>query len=111
MFSAEQYRAKAAEYAALLTHFPRSPNETREFRNLEQTYTTLAENEEWIAINIGKTVRRRKTPESEEQILRCVTMAAVMRANAVSTKLQQELTGGTNLSISPPAASTVVTVD
>jgi hypothetical protein len=58
MFSAEQYRAKAAEFRALLTNMPRSPDETRELRNLEQTYTTLAENEEWMAINIGKTVQR-----------------------------------------------------
>jgi hypothetical protein len=46
MFSAEQYRAKAAEFRALLANIPRSPNETSEFRNLEQMYTTLAENEE-----------------------------------------------------------------
>jgi hypothetical protein len=59
MFSAEQYRAKAAEFRALLTNLPCSPNETSEFRNLEQTYTTLAENEEWMAINIDKTVQRR----------------------------------------------------
>ena len=52
----EQYRAKAAEFRALLTNIPRSPNETSEFRNLEQTYTTLAENEEWMAINIDKTI-------------------------------------------------------
>jgi hypothetical protein len=57
MFSAKQYRAKAAEFSALLTNMPLSPNETSEFRNLEQTYTTLAENEEWMAINIGKTVQ------------------------------------------------------
>jgi hypothetical protein len=42
MFTAEQYRAKAAEFRALLTDTPCSPNETREFRDLEQTYTTLA---------------------------------------------------------------------
>jgi hypothetical protein len=46
MFSAEQYRAKAAKFRALLTNILRSPNETSEFCNLEQTYTTLAENEE-----------------------------------------------------------------
>jgi hypothetical protein len=50
MFTAEQYRAKAAEFRAFLTNTPRSPNETREFRDLEQTYTTLAENEEWMAV-------------------------------------------------------------
>ena len=58
MFSAKQYRVKAAEFRVLLTTMPLSPNETSEFRNLEQTYTTLAENEEWMAINISKTVQR-----------------------------------------------------
>jgi len=48
MFTAEQYRAKAAEFRVFLTNTSRSPNETREFRDLEQTYTTLAENEEWM---------------------------------------------------------------
>jgi hypothetical protein len=78
MFSAEQYRAKAAEFRTLLANMPCSQNETREFRGLEQTYTTLAENEEWMAINIDKTIRRRKNrndpaslDEEEEQVLRC----------------------------------------
>ena len=60
-------------------NMPRSPNETSEFRNLEQTYTTLAENEEWMAINIDKTIQRRRyrnnrtsLDEREEHILRCV---------------------------------------
>jgi hypothetical protein len=60
MFTAEQYRAKAAEFSALLTNTPRSPNETREFRDLEQTYTRLAENEEWTAVNIDKTSQPRE---------------------------------------------------
>jgi hypothetical protein len=84
MFSAEQYRAKAAEFRALLTNIPRSPNETSELRNLEQTYTTLAENEEWMAINIGKTIQRKKyldnrtsPAEEEEHILRWVGTAAI----------------------------------
>jgi alpha-amylase/alpha-mannosidase (GH57 family) len=60
MFTTEQYRAKAAEFRALLTNAPRSPNETREFRDLEQTYTTLAENEEWMTVHIDKTIQRKK---------------------------------------------------
>ncbi len=73
MFSAEQYRAKAAEFRTLLTNMRRSPNETSEFRNLQQTYTTLAENEEWMAINIDKTIQQREdldnrtSPAEEEQ--------------------------------------------
>jgi hypothetical protein len=103
MFSAEQYRAKAAEYAALLAGMPRSPNETSEFRNLEQTYTTLADNEEWMAINIGKTVRRRENrdnptglDEDEARILRCVATAAIMQASAVPTELTAEANLSTN---------------
>jgi hypothetical protein len=98
MFTAEQYRAKAAEFRMLLISTPRSPNETSEFRELEQTYTTLAENEEWMAVNIDRTIRRRKyrddragLAEEEEQILRCLGAALIMRWNTVPTKLQREL--------------------
>ena len=55
MFTAEQYRAKAAVYRGLLDN-PRSPSETKEFRDLEQTYTTMADNEEWLARNTDKVV-------------------------------------------------------
>ena len=55
MFTAEQYRAKAAEYRGLLDS-PRSPSETKEFRDLERTYTTMADNEEWLVRNTVKVV-------------------------------------------------------
>jgi hypothetical protein len=56
MFTAKQYRAKAAEYTELLK--PASlPAEIREFRKLEQSYLTLAENEEWMADNREKINR------------------------------------------------------
>jgi hypothetical protein len=50
MFTAKQYRAKAAEYTELLKAAS-LPAETREFRKLEQSYITLAENDEWMADN------------------------------------------------------------
>ena len=53
MVTAKQYRAKAAEYAALLKA-ARLPAETREFRKREQSYLALAENEEWMAGNREK---------------------------------------------------------
>ncbi len=88
----------ASEFRALLTNTSRSPNETREFRNLEKTYTTLAENEEWMAVHIDKTIQRRKNydnhaalAEEEEQILKCLGAAVLMRWNTVPTKLQREL--------------------
>jgi len=86
MFTAEQYRAKAAEFNALLANTPRSPNETSEFRKLAQTYTTLAENEEWMAVHLDRTIQRRKhgddgaaLPEVEEQILRCLGAAVIQK--------------------------------
>jgi hypothetical protein len=54
MVTAKQYRAKAAEYTELLKA-ARLPAETREIRKLEQSYLTLAENEEWLAGNLEKT--------------------------------------------------------
>jgi hypothetical protein len=53
MFTAKQYRAKAAEFGALLTNTPHSPNETKEFRDLEHTYAALAEEEEQILKCLG----------------------------------------------------------
>src|SRR5258707_14517523 len=53
MFTAKQYRAKAAEYTELLKAAS-LPAEIREFRRLEQSYLTLAENEEWMADNLEK---------------------------------------------------------
>jgi hypothetical protein len=98
MFTTEQYRAKAAEFRAFLTNIPRSPNETREFCDLEQIYTTLAENEEWMAVHIDRTVQRRKNydnrtalVEEEDQILKCLGAAVLMRWNRLPTKLQREL--------------------
>jgi hypothetical protein len=98
MSSSERYRTKAAEFRELLAKAPRSPNETSEFRNLEQTYTTLAENEEWMAVHIDQTIQRIKNSdnrmalaEEDEQILKCLGAAVIMRWNTVPTKLQREL--------------------
>jgi hypothetical protein len=98
MFTAQQYRAKAAEFTGFLTDMPRSPSEMSEFRDLAQTYTTLAENEEWMAVHVDKTIQRRKIgdnrtdlAEEEENILRCLGAALLMRWSTVPTKLQREL--------------------
>jgi hypothetical protein len=96
--SSEPYRTKAAEFRELLAKAPRSPNEASEFRDLEQTYTTLAENEEWMAVHIDQTIQRIKNSdnrmaltEEDEQILKCLGAAVIMRWNTVPTKLQREL--------------------
>jgi hypothetical protein len=57
----------------------------------------LAENEEWMAVSLDKTIQRRKDYDSaalveeEEQILKCLGAAVLMRWNTVPTKLQREL--------------------
>ena len=56
MFTAKQYRAKAAEYTELLKATS-LPAEIREFRRLERSCLTLAENEEWMADNREKMNR------------------------------------------------------
>ena len=42
MFTAQQYRAKAAEFRAFLTHTPRSQKETREFLHLEHALRNVS---------------------------------------------------------------------
>jgi hypothetical protein len=55
MFSSKQYRAKAAEYQERGRNTD-APNEIREFKNLERTFTELADNEEWVEENYNKLV-------------------------------------------------------
>ena len=77
-FTAEQYRAKALEYSKLLKT-TRALHEMREYRQLERSFTTLADNEQWLTANRRKTVHAPGSrgigdttvaPE-EEHILQC----------------------------------------
>jgi hypothetical protein len=96
MFTAEQYRAKAAEFRALLTNTPRFAERNegipRSRADLHEAY------EEWMAVNLDKTIQRRENydnsaalAEEEEQILKCLGAAVLMRWNTVPTKLQRVL--------------------
>src|SRR6185437_6086926 len=48
MFKSRQYRAKAAEYGELVKSSA-SPNERRDFQQLEQRFASLADNEQGLA--------------------------------------------------------------
>src|SRR5882762_3075281 len=50
MFTPAQYREKAAAYSELAKQ-ANAPNEVREFRKHEQSFTMLADNEQWLADN------------------------------------------------------------
>ena len=55
MFSTEQYRVKAREYADL-SGIAGSANELREFQRLERSFTELADNAQWVSDNHSKIV-------------------------------------------------------
>ena len=50
MFTAKQFRAKAAESAESLKHTA-VPSEIREFQRSIDSFKALAENEDWLANN------------------------------------------------------------
>jgi hypothetical protein len=99
MFTANQFRAKAAEYAELLKN-TNDPNKIKEFQGSKQSFSDLAHNEDWLAANFDKIIHsqdggnpadRRTAPEIEEHILRCLGAALIMQWNAIPPKLQREL--------------------
>ena len=98
MFTPEQYRAKAAEYGELVKTST-GPNQRREFQKLEQSFTMLADNEQWLANNHQNIVctaeqdRSNGTTlaEEEEHVLRCLGAALIMQWNTLPTKLRREL--------------------
>jgi hypothetical protein len=56
MFTSQKFRAKAAEYRELVKGTD-DPGAIREFQKLERSFTELADNEDWLANNLDKTVR------------------------------------------------------
>jgi hypothetical protein len=55
MCTAEQYRATATEYKERADRAT-APDEKREFQDLERSFNTLADNEQWLSSNRDKTV-------------------------------------------------------
>ena len=103
MFTAEQYRAKAAQYDGFLAA-AQSPAEVAEYRDLKQSYASHADNLDWLAANAGKTVstdvrdpprRKRRDPDApyaeQENILRCLGAAVMLNWSTIPTKLQRAL--------------------
>jgi len=106
MFTADQYRAKAAESAESLKRTD-VPSEIREFQRSKQSFSDLAQNEDWLADNFDKMIGSRDihapddvagkhlddnaVAEIEEHILRCLGAAVIMQWNTIPTKLQRNL--------------------
>jgi len=99
MFTPQQYRAKAAEYTDL-PKATQNPAEVLEIEALGRSFTTLADNEQWLADNHDYTVHAGQTEgavdtgavaEEEEHVLRCLGAALIMQWNTLPAKLQREL--------------------
>jgi hypothetical protein len=106
MFTAEQFRAKAAESAESLKKTD-VPSEIYEFQRSIESFSLLAQNEDWLANNFdkiiksqdvhsqadvaGKPAANRTAAEIEEHILRCLGAAVIMQWRMIPTKLQREL--------------------
>lgn len=102
MFSSKQYRDKAAEYSER-GKTANSANETREFAQLEKSFTALADNEQWLADKHQESLRAGGADaartgntliaqqEQEEHVLRCLGAALIMQWNTLPRKLQREL--------------------
>jgi hypothetical protein len=106
MFTAEQFRAKAEESAQSIKDTD-VPSEIRKFQHAMESFSLLAENEDWLADNFDKMIRSQDAPsrddvvvkeldrkavaEIEEHILRCLGAAVIMQWNTIPTKLQREL--------------------
>jgi hypothetical protein len=74
-------------------------SETRDFQALEQRFTALANNEQWLADNYDKTLHAPNAEpptdltigDDEDLMLRCLGAAVVMQWGSLPTKLQREL--------------------
>jgi len=84
MFTPQQYRAKAAEYAALVKTASNG-DEAREFRKLEISFAALAANSQWMADNQNKTVHPPVTTQEKDgkDISGTVNQTEKMQTSAV----------------------------
>jgi hypothetical protein len=106
MFTADYFRAKAAECATSLK-FTSVASEISTLQRSMQNFSQLAENEDLLAENFDKmiksqdvhpqadasdaTIDRRAAAEIEQHILRCLGAAVIMQWKTIPTKLQREL--------------------
>ena len=68
MFTAEQFRAKATEYAELLK-IAIAPGEIIELQRRKQSFTLLAQSEDWLAHNFDKIIHAQDVhPQDEDSV-------------------------------------------
>jgi len=98
MFKSRQYRAKAAEYGELVKSST-SPNERRDFQQLEQRFASLADNEQGLAEDHDSAVlvadqdrlHDAALAKEEEYVLRCLGAAVIMQWDTLPASLRREI--------------------
>ena len=98
MFTEKKYRAKSKEYGDLIKE-SNDPGQIRKFQDSKDSFSSLADNEEWLATNFDKMVQvpAAEPPghitlvAEEERVLRCLGAAVIMQWNTLPAKLQREL--------------------
>jgi hypothetical protein len=105
MITSQQFRERAVEFEELIKRAGH-PDAIRKLQGQQRSLVELADNEEWLASNLDKTVR----PASQDvgdrsivaengpavgaddgHILACLGAAVIMQWNTLPTKLQKEL--------------------
>jgi hypothetical protein len=113
MFTPDRYRDKAAEYSKRGKNADGS-KEARRFARLEKSFTTLADNEQWLSENHQRTVQTAavgssggpSSAEQEEHSLRCLGAAVIMEWSSLPSNVRRQLfdcatTMGDALEIAP----------
>ena len=98
MFTTKQYRTKATEYG-VLSKGSDDPSQIRKYQDSSDSFSSLADNEAWLADNFNKTLQASDEKQSnyvtlaaeEEHVLRCLGASVIMQWNTIPTKLQREL--------------------
>jgi hypothetical protein len=81
MFTSEQYRAKAAEFIELVKK-ANTAKEACEFHKLEQSFTQLADNEQWVTDHHDQTLHAAKDGAGEVTLAAEGTLCFSMTGNA-----------------------------
>ena len=113
MFSEKKYRAKSKEYGDLIKG-SNDPGQIRKLQNSKDSFSSLADNEEWLANNSDKMVQVPTAEQpghvtlvaEEERVLRRLGAAVIMQWNTLPAKVQRELfdTAGSMGDLSDTAA-------
>ncbi len=101
MFTTKQYRAKSTEFGEL-SKGSTDPSQIRKYQDSSDSFSSLADNEEWLSDNFDKTLQASdEAPDEkqssvtlaaeEERVLRCLGASVIMQWNTIPTKLQREL--------------------